>query len=276
MSKLYIIGNGFDIAHNIKSKYVDFRRFMETSREYDDLLYMLEEFYDNTEVDLWSEFEEALGLIMGENVFTASKSLVDKDEELERELRHQQDLMHWNKSPQRATLPGKTAFYGTLCHDEEPTINMRYIALLEASKLYRQGINATGKEQYTLSRWRTNSELRLAVFVHDTVFTDVHNNRILEMAKMEREKGKTFIDGVFQFEEYGKYVTEEFAKPVSADYEYIISATIAEKLLYATGVDGVMYPSVRAVGEYGMNVAMRPDVADEKLILTDVREMEYA
>lgn len=104
MSKLYIIGNGFDIAHNIKSRYENFRRFMDTSKKHDDLVSMLEEFYDDTEVDLWSEFEAALGLITGENVFTASKSLVDKDDELERELRQQQDLMHWNTSNIRERL----------------------------------------------------------------------------------------------------------------------------------------------------------------------------
>ena len=104
MSKLYIIGNGFDIAHKIPSRYQDFRRFMETSKEHDDLVYMLEDFYDDTSVDLWSEFEAALGLINGENVFTAAKLSVDKDDELERELRQQQYVMNWNASNIRDRL----------------------------------------------------------------------------------------------------------------------------------------------------------------------------
>lgn len=104
MGKLYIIGNGFDIAHEIKSSYWNFRRFMETSWVYDDLVYMLEDFYDDTEVDLWSEFERALGLISGENIYKTTKADVDKDDEIEREFRQHQDLMHWNTSSIRENL----------------------------------------------------------------------------------------------------------------------------------------------------------------------------
>ena len=46
-------------------------------------------------------------------------------------------------------------------------------------------------------------------------------------------------------------------------------------LMHASKADGVMYPPVQAAGDYGMNVALRPDVADTKLMLTDVSEMEY-
>lgn len=179
-----------------------------------------------------------------------------------------------NVKPQRATLPLKTAFYGTLCQEEESLGNMRYIALLEASKLYKLGITTNGTEYYTLSRWITNQPLKLAVCVHESVFNG-NNNKLLVMSKHEWLKGKSFLDNPLQFDEYSSFVTQQFAKPVTYDYEYIISATIAEKLMYASNVDGVMYPSVQAAGEYGMNVAIRPDVADEKLVLTDIHEMKY-
>lgn len=179
-----------------------------------------------------------------------------------------------NVKPQRATLPLKTAFYGTLCHEEESLGNMRYIALLEASQLYKIGITTNGTEYYTLSRWITNQPLKLAVCVHESVFNG-NNNKLLVMSKHEWLKGKSFLDNPLQFDEYSSFVTQQFAKPVTYDYEYIISATIAEKLMYASNVDGVMYPSVQAAGEYGMNVAIRPDVADEKLVLTDIHEMKY-
>lgn len=55
-----------------------------------------------------------------------------------------------NDNPQRATLPKKTAFYGTLCHEDESPINNRYIALLEASKLIKEGINANGEEELVI------------------------------------------------------------------------------------------------------------------------------
>ena len=46
MKTLYFLGNGFDIAHRIESRYSDFRDFMNASKEYEDLVIMLEELYD--------------------------------------------------------------------------------------------------------------------------------------------------------------------------------------------------------------------------------------
>ena len=181
-----------------------------------------------------------------------------------------------NKRPQRATLPDKTAFYGTLCHIAEPIPSMRAIALFEASTLCRGEKNVNGREQYTLSRWRTNDVLRLAVFAHESVFPNA-SNTLLAQSKVELARNKTFIDGPLCFDEYVRYVTEQFAKTVETghNYEYIISATVADMLMYASGMDGVMYPSVPSNGQYGMNVALREDVADNKLVLEDVNEMEY-
>lgn len=181
----------------------------------------------------------------------------------------------YNTKPQRATLPGKTAFYGTLSHFEDSTVNTRYVSLLEASKLYRKGPQENGKETYTWSRWVVTEDVHLAVVVDEKVFSGATHNPILEQARLEWEKGKTFIDGVMQSNEYNSFVVTQFAKLVNHDYDYIISATIAEMLMYASRADGVMYPPVQAAGDYGMNVAIRPDVADSKLKLTDVSEMEY-
>lgn len=182
-----------------------------------------------------------------------------------------------NEKPQRATLPYQTAFYGTMCHENDPLYNNRFMALLESSELLKKGVDAEGVEQYTLSRWVTNKPLKLAVFVHDSIYPDVKNNRLLSMAKEAFLKYRTSIDEPLQFDVYEKFVTEQFAKPVESpnDYEYIISATIAKMLMYASRLDGVMYPSVPSLGQYGMNVALRPDVADDKLMLTDVNELEY-
>lgn len=116
----------------------------------------------------------------------------------------------------------------------------------------------------------------MAVFAHEDIYSDVDNNRMLLAAKVEMQRAMTFLDAL-QFEDYVRYVTAQFAKPVDGnrDYEYIISATIAYSLMYASRFDGIMYPSVRSNGHYGMNVALRDDIADSKLILEDVNEMEY-
>ena len=51
MKTLFFIGNGFDIAHDIKSRYKDFRDFMNASKEYDDLVTMLEELSQSKNTD---------------------------------------------------------------------------------------------------------------------------------------------------------------------------------------------------------------------------------
>ena len=180
-----------------------------------------------------------------------------------------------NNYPQRATLPKKAAFYGTLCDVRAPLFNNRKIALTEASKLFRKGVEAEGEEVYTISRWMTKGSLRLAVFAHEDVFLDAEDNEILRQAKLFKRNNTTFIEGPLQFDIYEKYVTEQFAKPVTSDFDYIITATIADRLMYVSGLDGLLYPSVQCEGKFGMNVAIKPESVDSKLILEQVHELRY-
>lgn len=55
---LYIIGNGFDIAHGIKSKYYDFKMWLKENEPL--LLQDIEDVWANCG-ELWSDFEMSLG-----------------------------------------------------------------------------------------------------------------------------------------------------------------------------------------------------------------------
>jgi len=57
--RLYIIGNGFDIYHGVKSRYSDFKDYVEENDN--DLFEALEEYFNSDE--LWSDFEETLAYI---------------------------------------------------------------------------------------------------------------------------------------------------------------------------------------------------------------------
>ena len=59
MSRLYIIGNGFDIHHGIKSRYADFKIYVQKN-DYE-LFDTLEKYFNTDE--LWSDFEETLAYI---------------------------------------------------------------------------------------------------------------------------------------------------------------------------------------------------------------------
>ena len=77
---------------------------------------------------------------------------------------------------------------------------------------------------------------------------------------------------------YKDFVVDQFSMAVddSQRYKYIIPATIADYMMYASGLDGVVYPSVKADGHAGMNIALKKECVDEALILLNVEELEYA
>ena len=59
MKKLYIIGNGFDLHHGLKTSYHDFGNYVKENDS--ELLYYLETYFDYPDTDaLWSNFEQNL------------------------------------------------------------------------------------------------------------------------------------------------------------------------------------------------------------------------
>lgn len=57
--KLYIIGNGFDMAHGIDSSYSNFESYLWKEHAGD--MYQIDFFNENARCDLWTDFEAALG-----------------------------------------------------------------------------------------------------------------------------------------------------------------------------------------------------------------------
>ena len=56
---LIVIGNGFDIAHGIKSTYCDFRNWLVAKKE-SSLIGLMDTFFSNKR-DVWNDIEKALG-----------------------------------------------------------------------------------------------------------------------------------------------------------------------------------------------------------------------
>ena len=75
--ELYILGNGFDIAHGISSRYSDFERWVK-ARSDKQLVDMMNVFFSN-EHDLWTDVETALGEYREEEIFDYCKP----DEEID-------------------------------------------------------------------------------------------------------------------------------------------------------------------------------------------------
>ena len=175
------------------------------------------------------------------------------------------------RSYQRANFPNSTMFYGTISDSESPTVDNRYIAISECSSLARAGKESKGIERFTISNWCTTKALRLAAIVDNKVFEEIRNNTLLQSAKSIYNK---FII-LPEYDEYARFVATEFSKPVEKDYEYLISAAIADAYVHQSNFDGVMYPSVRTGGQAGMNIALKPKVADSSLALQNVGELVF-
>lgn len=57
--KLFVIGNGFDISHDIPCKYLDFYKYLDGHRN--DILETMEKFYYvSKDSELWTDFENSL------------------------------------------------------------------------------------------------------------------------------------------------------------------------------------------------------------------------
>ena len=96
MSNLYIIGNGFDLAHNLETDYWAFRKFLK--KYYIDFLILFEKIYNINQLDpteygynpniqekwndviynmLWSSFEEFIGFPNIQEILDDSSSILD-------------------------------------------------------------------------------------------------------------------------------------------------------------------------------------------------------
>lgn len=60
MNRLYIIGNGFDMHHGLRTSYYDFKKYLYTNKN--ELHNTLEKFvsYPTSDEDLWAKFEQNL------------------------------------------------------------------------------------------------------------------------------------------------------------------------------------------------------------------------
>jgi hypothetical protein len=68
--KLYIIGNGFDLHHYLKTSYGDFAAYLK--EKHNDIYTALERYvsYPTSEKDLWSRFEENLANLNAEEILS--------------------------------------------------------------------------------------------------------------------------------------------------------------------------------------------------------------
>jgi len=172
-----------------------------------------------------------------------------------------------NKTYQRASTPNQTMFYATTIPENVKPgelANMRIIGVAETIPMMRDK-NKSGYQKISFGRWFVNEDIKLLAIVHkDTYLKQSNYTRELVSAyeAFINSQSPEIIEKSLLFQ---TYLADEFSKAeIRDDYDYMISALFSE-LVTKSGLDGVIYPSVR-VGGAGFNIAITPE-ATAKLSL---------
>lgn len=172
---------------------------------------------------------------------------------------------------QRASLPGQTMFYGSIIPEilmQGEIDDPRLPTFFEICAWARDK-KTSGKVRLTFSRWDVSEELNLIALFNKEEFYKASS-----YIKYLIDDFNSFIDSFPDKKDdtmyFSSFLAEEFGKEVNNNHDYLVSA-IFSNLCLKSGFDGVVYPSVQLKGK-GINVAIAPDAADQKLRLTGVLE----
>lgn len=182
-----------------------------------------------------------------------------------------------NNTYQRASTPNSTMFYGTIVDRDDEFINSRAVAIAECSRLAREGKESKGIERITFGRWKVIDDIQLIAIIPLYEYIDVKNNNLLtELRKVYTDFIRADIKEDDNFQILIDFISSEFCKKeINHDSDYLLSAVFSEVMTSDFSYDGVLYPSVRMNGDYGFNVAIKPEAVDLKLELDIIGESSY-
>lgn len=174
---------------------------------------------------------------------------------------------------QRASLPNDSVFYGAI--GDMGTENGDYIAMLETSKLRRDGLRY-GMEELSVSHWVVKQDIDLAIICHPNVYMNASPKGAVK--EMQDNYTRRLIDYpnrelIPEYDKLVEFMSSQFAKKVNDgdNYQYMISALFAHYAL-ETEAD-IIYPSVQAKGHLGYNVALRSDIVEKYLVFKDAEHL---
>lgn len=163
----------------------------------------------------------------------------------------------------RANKLGQAMFYGCLTGEIE--IN-RLTALSETCDyIFDDDIVDFKGKHFTLSRWNVEKDL----LVVEIVFSDeaIANNRYVKnnyQKQLEFLKEQNLTEEYFHIE-FMRFISNEFAKKINNDYEYMISVAFTNVVMNKQkNVAGIAYPSVKTEFK-GSNVVLFPNKVDDSL-----------
>ena len=136
----FIIGNGFDLSHSLKTRYTDFNEYVKDKRtlyklpESLDLYECLSDFYHIEEIKFWTEFEESLGKrIHIENIskfintFSKEKTLEVFKDFLSKLSQAFADWITFTEEEKKLSDKDKKDFYANLFKTDDLFLSFNYI-----------------------------------------------------------------------------------------------------------------------------------------------------
>lgn len=187
----------------------------------------------------------------------------------------------------RANLPKEPMFYGSITDSSTDVFESSRISAMEiADKAFANG---HCRMHVTMSVWRTKKPLLIYPIFHPSLYKDLPEGSNILVSKLRsayeehreewvEEKAIENLTSQINDEIY-KFWSEEFQKHiVDGNYQktaYFTKIMLNEQHQWSTErkiYDGILYPSHKAFGRIGCNVAIRPDVVDSQLELVAKRQ----
>lgn len=158
----------------------------------------------------------------------------------------------------RANIPGAPMFYGSMSIGKCDLKTLRLLTALECG-LIQDG------QKITFGVWSTKSPIQVVIFP-STNNIPMRDNPVYNLYRIQAE---VELKKASEYEEVIKFFSSEFCKEVreGEEDEYKITAVLSSLLMCDKAIDGIMYPSVKASGKYGFNLAIKPESVDSKMIL---------
>lgn len=205
-------------------------------------------------------------------IFDRAVRIKDDEADFNTRCRLSYAPMEYNTKYLRASTPENIMFYGSVLKDNftiDDHSHTRITACCETSELLRDNSIEEGERLMIIGTWEVQDLITLATIFDPSKDYDIDYLQEIKEDYLISLKQNPELET--KAIEYLKFLAEEFSKDVKngKNNEYHISALFSA-LISNTGVDGVLYPSVRAAG-IGLCVAIQPRVLN-KLKLVSVRK----
>ena len=176
----------------------------------------------------------------------------------------------------RASTPNNTMFYGSTISEADETYgieNPRLTSAMETCSFLRNP-KIDGKQRLLYGKWMVKSRISLITILF-TSYRNARNSWIKTLSEEFFNYLQNYPDDQKKkYKRISNYLSSEYSRCVNQNenYKYLVSSLITLRFL-ENGFDGVLYPSIRSM-KLGLNVAIKPEVVDERMELISVLECD--